>query len=103
PTPPPQAAIARERGLEPLTDLIWAQATRLDKPRDALARPFVDAAKGVPDVEAARQGGRLGRARATSPRSASPTTPTCAPRFAHWRSPRAVSPRGSRKARSARA
>ena len=53
-----KAAIARERGLEPLTDLIWAQAIRLDKPRDALARPFVDAAKGVPDVEAAWQGAR---------------------------------------------
>jgi len=53
-----KATIARERGLEPLADLVWAQAVRLAKPREALARPFVDAAKGVPDVEAAWQGAR---------------------------------------------
>ena len=53
-----RATIARERGLEPLADLIWAQAIRLEQPREALARPFVDAAKGVPDVEAAWQGAR---------------------------------------------
>jgi uncharacterized protein len=53
-----KATIARERGLEPLADLVCAQAVRLEKPRDALARPFVDAAKGVPDVEAAWQGAR---------------------------------------------
>ena len=53
-----KATIARERGLEPLADLVWAQAIRLDKSRELLARPFVDAAKGVPDVEAAWQGAR---------------------------------------------
>jgi protein Tex len=53
-----KAAIAWERGLEPLADLVWAQAMRLEKPREALARPFVDAAKGVADVEAAWQGAR---------------------------------------------
>src|SRR5207245_11382868 len=53
-----KATIARERGLEPLADLVWAQAIRLEKPREALARPFVDAAKGVPDVGAAWQGAR---------------------------------------------
>ena len=53
-----KATIARERGLEPLADVVWAQAVRLEKPREALARPFVDAAKGVPDVEAAWQGAR---------------------------------------------
>jgi len=34
------------------------QAIRLEKPREVLARLFVDAAKGVPDVEAAWQGAR---------------------------------------------
>jgi uncharacterized protein len=53
-----RATIARERGLEPLADLIWAQGIRLERPRDVLARPFVDAAKGVPEVEAAWQGAR---------------------------------------------
>jgi uncharacterized protein len=53
-----KATIARERGLEPLAELVWAQAIRLEKPREALARPFVDAAKGVPAVEAAWQGAR---------------------------------------------
>ncbi|HUG36154.1 MAG TPA: Tex family protein, partial [Candidatus Limnocylindrales bacterium] len=53
-----KATIARERGLEPLADLVWAQAIRLEQPREALARPFVDAAQGVPDVEAAWQGAR---------------------------------------------
>jgi uncharacterized protein len=53
-----KAAIAGERGLEPLADLVWAQAMRLEQPREARARPFVDAAKGVPDVEWAWQGAR---------------------------------------------
>src|SRR3954453_7679111 len=53
-----KAMIAREKGLEPLADLVWAQATRLEQPRDVLGRRFVDAAKGVPDVEAAWQGAR---------------------------------------------
>jgi uncharacterized protein len=53
-----KATIARERGLEPLADLVWAQTIRLEKPRETLAGPFVDAAKGVPDVGAAWQGAR---------------------------------------------
>jgi protein Tex len=53
-----RAMLARERGLEPLADLIWAQAVRLEKSREALAGPFVDAAKSVPDVDAAWQGAR---------------------------------------------
>ncbi len=53
-----RATLARERGLEPLADLIWAQAPRLAGSRDALAREYVDAEKGVPDVEAAWQGAR---------------------------------------------
>src|SRR3989440_3019937 len=38
-----KATIARERGLAPLADLVWAQALRLEQPREVLARPFVDA------------------------------------------------------------
>jgi protein Tex len=53
-----KATLARERGLEPLADLVWAQATRLERSGEALASPFVDAAKGVADVEAAWQGAR---------------------------------------------
>ena len=52
-----RATIARERGLEPLADLLWRQdpaaADRL-----TAAAPFVDAANGVPDAEAALAGAR---------------------------------------------
>jgi protein Tex len=51
-----RATIARERGLEPLADLMWAQA-RSGRPDGEAAR-FVDAAKGVEDVEAALAGAR---------------------------------------------
>lgn len=51
-----RAIIAKERGLEPLADLMWAQA--LDaKPNDEALR-FVDAAKEVPDAAAALSGAR---------------------------------------------
>jgi protein Tex len=53
-----RATMARERGLEPLAEHVWAQALRLPQTREALARPFVSAEKGVPDVEAAWQGAR---------------------------------------------
>jgi uncharacterized protein len=53
-----RATLARERGLEPLAELIWAQSLRLDQTREILARPFVDVARGVPDVDAAWQGAR---------------------------------------------
>ena len=52
-----RAIIARERGLEPLAELLWAGA--LDAPaleREALA--FVDTAKEVPDVAHALAGAR---------------------------------------------
>ena len=52
-----RASEAIARGLEPLADLIWKQET-LDGDPDALAAPFVDAEKGVPDVAAAWQGAR---------------------------------------------
>lgn len=52
-----RAMIARERGLEPLAELLWA-----GKHSDALLRAdagsFVDAAKEVPDVEHALAGAR---------------------------------------------
>jgi uncharacterized protein len=50
-----RAMIARERGLEPLADLMWAQGA--DSP-EAAAAAFVDAAKEVPDVMAALAGAR---------------------------------------------
>jgi protein Tex len=53
-----RASTARERGLEPLADEIWAQRDKLPASRAELARPYVDAAKGVPDLEAAWQGAR---------------------------------------------
>src|SRR5262245_43117483 len=49
-----RATIARERGLEPLADVMFQQ-TRGMKPDQEAAR-FVDAAKEVPDIEAALAG-----------------------------------------------
>jgi uncharacterized protein len=50
-----RATVARERGLEPLADRIWAQGD--GEPRREAAA-FVDGAKGVADVEAALAGAR---------------------------------------------
>jgi len=50
-----RATIARERGLEPLADILWKQA-RLNRPRAEVVRPYVDPQKEVPDAEAALQG-----------------------------------------------
>jgi uncharacterized protein len=50
-----KATIARERGLEPLADLIVAQKLRSGTPEEA-ALPFVDPAKEVPDAAAALAG-----------------------------------------------
>jgi uncharacterized protein len=47
--------IAREKGLEPLADLIWEQ-TGCDPEKEAQA--FVDAEKDVPDIEQALSGAR---------------------------------------------
>jgi uncharacterized protein len=51
-----RAVIAKERGLEPLADLLWAQTD----PRgpNGCAGTFVDAAKEVPDAAAALAGAR---------------------------------------------
>jgi uncharacterized protein len=52
-----RATIARERGLQPLADRILAQAPS-EPDRATLGAPFVDAAKEVPDLEAAFAGAR---------------------------------------------
>jgi uncharacterized protein len=52
-----RASVARERGLGPLADEILAQRWGLG-PREAIAAPFIDPAKGVADVEAAFAGAR---------------------------------------------
>jgi uncharacterized protein len=53
-----RAVIARERGLEPLADLIWRQEPAAGRDPAALVAPFVDAEKGVPDAAAALAGAR---------------------------------------------
>ena len=50
-----RAMVAREKGLEPLADIIWAQGSETP---DAAASPFIDAEKDVPDVAAALAGAR---------------------------------------------
>ena len=50
-----KATIARERGLEPLADLIAARELTTGTPQDA-ALPFVDPERGVPDAAAALEG-----------------------------------------------
>ncbi|HYP88917.1 MAG TPA: Tex family protein, partial [Polyangiaceae bacterium] len=51
-----RAVIAKERGLEPLAELLWSQAD--GQVPEALAAGFVDAAKEVPDAAAALAGAR---------------------------------------------
>lgn len=51
-----RAVIAKERGLEPLAELLWAQAKGEDA--DALAKSFVNSERGVADVETALAGAR---------------------------------------------
>ena len=50
-----KATIARERGLEPLADIVIAQELAKGTPEEA-ALPFVDAEKEVPDAAAALEG-----------------------------------------------
>jgi uncharacterized protein len=52
-----RAIIAREKGLEPLAERMWAQADTSGTPEDA-AREFVNAEKGVATVEDALAGAR---------------------------------------------
>src|SRR4051812_44375599 len=51
-----RAMIAKERGLEPLAEVLWTQATTTDPEKEAAA--YVDAAKEVPDAAAALAGAR---------------------------------------------
>jgi protein Tex len=51
-----RATIARERGLQPLADLMLAQSR--DASPEQAAKAFISADKGVPDVEAALAGAR---------------------------------------------
>jgi uncharacterized protein len=53
-----RAIIARERGLEPLADLIWSQDPAVQGGAAGLAASLVDPAKEVPDQGAAWQGAR---------------------------------------------
>ncbi|XXF79440.1 Tex family protein [Myxococcaceae bacterium GXIMD 01537] len=53
-----RAAIARERGLEPLADVLWKQEGARGEDRGARVKPFISAEKGVPDEEAALAGAR---------------------------------------------
>ncbi|HWE29610.1 MAG TPA: Tex-like N-terminal domain-containing protein, partial [Polyangia bacterium] len=52
-----RATIAREKGLEPLADLIWAQENVAES-RAALGQKYVSEEKGVADVDAAWAGAR---------------------------------------------
>ena len=52
-----RATVAREKGLEPLAQLILEQKAGLAS-RDELAAPFISADKGVPDCESAFAGAR---------------------------------------------
>ena len=53
-----RAMIARERGLEPLADLLWSTEGSPAGSRDSLAQAYVSTEKGVPDLEAAWAGAR---------------------------------------------
>src|SRR5688500_10930271 len=52
-----RATIARERGLEPLAELLWGRTTS-DAALEQAAHNYIDAEKGVPDASAALAGAR---------------------------------------------
>jgi uncharacterized protein len=52
-----RAAIARERGLEPLAALLWSRSAT-DTAIESAAHNYIDASKGVPDAAAALAGAR---------------------------------------------
>ncbi len=52
-----RAQVARERGLQPLADVLLAQGSSAPS-REALATPYVDAKKELPDVESVWAGAR---------------------------------------------
>jgi uncharacterized protein len=53
-----RAAIARERGLEPLADILWKQEGARGEDRAARVKPFLQPDKEVPDLETALAGAR---------------------------------------------
>ncbi len=53
-----RAGMAREKGLEPLADLIWEQGDQVVGSRESLASPFLAACPDLSDAEAAWQGAR---------------------------------------------
>ncbi len=53
-----RASVARERGLEPLADLLWAQESSYDPAIEVQAEAYIDEEKGVASVEDALQGAK---------------------------------------------
>ena len=53
-----RASVARERGLEPLADLIFEQRENYEKPLEEIAAEYIDEEKGVADAEAALAGAK---------------------------------------------
>ncbi len=53
-----RASVARERGLEPLADLIFEQRESYEKSLEEIAAEYIDEEKGVPDAAAALAGAK---------------------------------------------
>ena len=53
-----RASVARERGLEPLADLLFEQRESYEKPIEEIAAEYIDEEKGVPDAAAALAGAK---------------------------------------------
>ena len=53
-----RASVARERGLEPLAELLFAQKRSYDRPLEDIASDFIDEEKGVSTAEEALAGAR---------------------------------------------
>ncbi len=51
-----RASVAKERGLEPLADLLASQADAYERPLTEIAADYIDEEKGVPDAAAALAG-----------------------------------------------
>ena len=53
-----RASVARERGLEPLADLLFEQREKYEKPLEDIAAEYIDEEKGVADAAAALAGAK---------------------------------------------
>lgn len=53
-----RASVARERGLEPLADLLFEQREEYEKPLEEIAAEYIDEEKGVADAAAALAGAK---------------------------------------------